>query len=84
MPSDNEIKQLMTEKVFPFFENELPELRKRIRLLEKGVDIEATLEVDPETGFAEIVSNVTNVPNIPGFSGNVANVPNVPNKKKSK
>jgi len=38
MPSDNEIKQIMTEKVFPFFErNGLDNLLNRIANLEDAV-----------------------------------------------
>ncbi len=40
MPSDNEIKQIMTEKVFPFFDGGgLDQLLARIENLEKGEEI---------------------------------------------
>jgi hypothetical protein len=51
MPSDIERKQFMDEVVKPFFDNDLPKLRKHIEhlysevsRLKKGVDVMATVE----------------------------------------
>ena len=55
MPSDNEIKQLMIDKGFPFFEKELPALRERLKLLEEGLDVKRKVIFNPETGLTKVI-----------------------------